>query len=615
MKSHKIALLIYLFIFIIPLSLSGQFRSEYINIESHYEIKGYKLTEKTRAVLQINERVGDEDTNIGLYYKKGDKVNIGAVWIEDMSGNIIRKLDKKEIKDRNLLSNSSFYSDELIKSFEIKHTTYPYRVVYSYERTLSRFLGIDLSFHNKSRQPVRHGKLIVKTPREEPIKYSYKNTDSFNTDTIPDAIKYMWEYSYTPTLFTEVNASVNTTKAPRIDIVPLLFKYGVEGSYENWATFGNYIYRLNKGRDVLTNAEKEKIDNLLAGIDDDREKAKALYYYLQDNTRYINVNIKVGGLQTYPAEYVCINKYGDCKALSNYMMALLKHAGISSHYTLVRSDQRIYDVDDDFPSQEFNHVIVTLPIKGDTIYLECTSKNTPFGYVHTSIQGRKALMVNENNSHLITLPSMYPDDVINSRNFYLELNTMSSANVKMIANEKGRNYEFSNFLNTDINKNEVDRYIRNSIFEGSYDVLDYKLSDHHRDEAVISTEVSCKMHNIIKKYGNNIVLSPFPIHLPAYESPEKRTQDIQIDYPQFNTDTIIYEIQDMNITKIPEDIFIDTTYGYYKLSFKIEENQLVINKSMLLRAGRYSLEEYKDFYTFIMKIKNIENTNQYIEVL
>lgn len=615
MKSHKIVLLTYLVIFILPLPVLAQFRSEYIDIESYYKIKGYKLTEKTRAVLQINERMGDQDTNIALYYKKGDKINIGAVWIEDMSGNIIRKLDKKEIKDRSLLSNSNFYSDEFIKSFAIKHTTYPYRVVYSYERTLSRFLGIDLSLHNKSRQPLRHGKLVVETQTDNPIKYNYKNIDSFNTDTIPDAIRYTWEYSYTPTLFPEVNASVNINKAPRIDIVPLSFKYGVEGNHHNWASFGNYIYRLNKGRDILTITEKEKIDNLLTGINDDREKAKILYHYLQDHTRYINVNIKVGGLQTYPAEYVCINKYGDCKALSNYMIALLKHAGINSHYTLIRSDQRIYDVDNDFPSQEFNHVIVTLPLKEDTIYLECTSKNMPFGYIHTSIQGRKALLVDENNSRLITLPSMLPEDIISSRSFYLELSSMSSINVKMISNERGRDYEFSNFLNADINKNEVERYIRNSLFKGSYDLIDYKLSNHNRDEAVISSEINCRMHNIIKKYGNNIILSPFPIQLPAYESPDKRTQDVQIDYPLFNTDTIIYKIRDIEIAKIPEDISIDTDYGYYKLSFVITDSRLIINKSILIRAGRYTMEEYKGFYNFIMKIKNIENTNQYIEIL
>lgn len=616
MNNNRIYFLFFFIIYLFPSQLLSQFRSEYISLETHYIINDNKLTKKTNGILQINERMGDRDASVAIYYKKGDKVNIGNVWIEDMQGNVIRKLDKKEIKDRSLLSNSSFYSDEFIKQFEMKHNIYPYRIVYSYERTLARFLGIEQSDLDNSRQPLKNGTTIVEVPMDQPIKYNHKNIKSLQIDTIANAIQYTWKYDYTPPAFPEVNSSVNKNNIPYINIVPQNFKYGVQGSFDSWSTFGNYVYRLNKNRDVLTDSEKAKIDDLLSNAANDREKAKILYYYLQDYTRYINVNIKIGGFQTYPAEYVCINKYGDCKALTNYMMSMLAYAGIKSYYTLIYSSPKVVDTDVDFPSQSFNHAILTLPLDNDTIYIECTSKNTPFGYIHTSIQNRKALIVDENDSRLTTIPPITPENVLCSRTFNVNLDaSSSSADIEMSAIERGYDYEFSGFLKADINKNDADKYIRNTMFNGSFDLKDYEIINQNRDSAMISLKVNCKMHNVIKRYGSNIIFSPFPIYLPPYEAPEKRTQHLQIDYPQFNNDTISYKLSNISISKIPEDIILESDYGHYHLKFEIKEDRFIIYKSLLITAGRYSLSEYKDFYEFISTIKSIENTNQYIEIL
>ncbi len=128
---------------------------------------------------------------------------------------------------------------------------------------------------------------------------------------------YKWNISYSPNQKSERNIDHNRIEAP------LNFKYGQSSSWESWISFGNWIYALNKGRDILPDSEKEKIDNLTNGINDNETKAKILYYHMEDYTRYINVAVKIGGLQTYPAEDVCVNRYGDCKALTNYIISLI----------------------------------------------------------------------------------------------------------------------------------------------------------------------------------------------------------------------------------------------------------------------------------------------------
>lgn len=596
-------------ILIFPIiALSQDFRSEIIQYKSYNQLKGDKLIRTDSVILQINERMGDHDAEIFIPYSKGDKVSIGEAWIEDLSGTVIRKLKNKDINDRSSISDISLYEDDFVKSFELKHNNYPYRIIYSFKVIYSRFLSAVAINYTNSRKPVIEGTVIVET--DQPVKYKQENIDKPIVTTKTNTTQYVWTYSYEPPKMPEINSSSNTAVAPIIHVVPLNFKLGVQGSYESWQSFGNWIFRLNKDKDILPINEQIKIRKLLSGVNDDKTKAKILYQYLQDYTRYINVSVNIGGFQTYPAEYVCMNRYGDCKALTNYMQAILKHVGIKSYYTLILAGDKVIDTDLNFPSQVFNHVILTVPFEKDTVYLECTSKNDPFGYMGTFTQGRKAVLVDEDNSHIIDIPALIPEEVLCSRSFDVDL---SNSRVRLKARERGYNYEQSNYLAAAVNKNTVDKYIRNNIFSGSYNLIDFKFEKESRDSAFINLVVDCEMHNLYKEYGNNVIISPFPIDLPSYELPQKRTQNVQLYYPEYYKDTIVYSLSEKTISKIPDNINMESKYGKYSIKYKVQDNKFYVFKSILIFPGRYSLDEYKEFYDFMMMVKNSENKKIFIE--
>ncbi|MDR1883989.1 MAG: DUF3857 domain-containing protein [Prevotella sp.] len=594
------------------LALTQTFRSETIKYVSVNQLKGDKLQRVDSVILQINERTGDHDAEIFIPYSMGDKVSVGDAWIEDMNGNIIRKLKGNEVKDRSSISDISLYEDDFVKSFELKCHTYPYRIVYSFGITYSKFLNCAILNYANNTRPVKSGKLIVKTPLNQPIRFKQKNVKAPQTDTFPDMIEYSWKFSYTPPEYQETHSSPNTSKAPVIHIVPLDFKYGEQGSFDSWKAYGNWVFRLNKDKDALPVSEQQKIDELLSGVNNDVEKAKILYKYLQDHTRYINVSINLGGLQTYPAGYVCSNRYGDCKALANYMQAILKYAGIKSYYTLVNAGNRIIDTDTGFPSQVFNHVILTVPFGKDTVHLECTSKNIPFGYTGSFTQGRKALLIDENDSHFITVPSLKPDDVLCTRKFSVNIN---ASDLRLSATERGYRYELSNSLASEVNRNIADRYIRNNILSGSYELIDFEFKKENRDNAKIGMEANCKIHNLYKTYGNNLIISSFPVTIASYESPEKRTSDVQLDFPEYYMDTILYETGDKKISKKPDNLELKSDFGEYSLKFEVDNDKFVVYKTIHIYSGRYSPDQYKDFYNFIMTVKNKESKNYYLEIL
>lgn len=588
-------------------------RSKIISQTVHCKIDGNRLIKTNTVTLQINNRSGDQDAQIDIYYTKGDKISIDA-HIEDMFGQTVRQLKKNEIKDRSAISSFSLYEDDFVKSFELKHNTYPYLIVYTTQYTTSKFLSV----YNfiPTQQPVEKIKVIVETNDNNPIVYKSEFIEKPEIASINNQRSYTWEFSYKGYKPEKHASYYQNSDFPELEIQPININFGKTGSFESWKSYGNWYYQLNVGRDELPISEKEKINTLLEGIDDSKKKAQVLYKYLQDNTRYINVSIEYGGLQTYPAEYVCTNRYGDCKALSNYMKAMLKYVGIDSYYTPIYSSDKPLDVDIDFPSQISNHIILTIPFSdGDTTFLECTSKNLPFGYIHTSIQNRKAILVDKENSRLIDIPSLSQEDVLCTRNILVDLSTSIDGDINMSTIKRGYDYELFSSLISNYNKSTLDKYITNNILGGSFTLTDYKIDKNDRDSAFISLSINYKKQNLLKKYGNNITLETFPIYIPVYEKPEERKYDVQINYPVYQKDTITYNLHQTNIAHAPKDISIVSSYGCYSQTYAINNNKLYVYKYLLINAGRYPVSEYEEFYKFMLSLNNAENHIIIIETL
>src|SRR6185295_15281183 len=137
---------------------------------------------------------------------------------------------------------------------------------------------------------------------------------------------------------------------PRVLTSPIEFEVeGYHGSIKEWEDISKFSYTLNKGRDLLPESEKEKVRELLKGENDTYEKIRKLYEYMQSKTRYVSIQLGLGGWQTIEAKEVVAKGYGDCKALSNYMKALLNTAGIPAYIALISPGSEPRTLYQDFP--------------------------------------------------------------------------------------------------------------------------------------------------------------------------------------------------------------------------------------------------------------------------
>ena len=77
------------------------------------------------------------------------------------------------------------------------------------------------------------------------------------------------------------------------------------GEYTNWKEFGAWMNAtLLKNRDILKQATKDKVLALVEGVTAPLEKAKIVYEYMQNKTRYISVQVGIGGWEPIAANEV-----------------------------------------------------------------------------------------------------------------------------------------------------------------------------------------------------------------------------------------------------------------------------------------------------------------------
>lgn len=405
---RKIYLFLYCFLFIAiqPNSATVNKNAVLLNLTTNAIIEGNQLTKKYNYTILINNINGEEYAEIELNSSKLDELSDIEAYITDINGVIIKKLSKKQIKTKSAFYDITFYSDLQIKEFELKNPTYPYILHYSYTRKSKQFFYIEYwsPILNPQIQTV-NAEFNLTVPTSYKFNSYSANVPDCKKDSTTNSYTFCWKTSYTPTSFPNTKFVDIHQKLPYLKVVPVNFLYELPGQQDEWINFGDWEYKINKTRESLPESEKQTIDKLTTGVKNNIDKLKILYKYLQKTTRYINVNIETGGLVPYPASYVAERKYGDCKALSNYFKAVLAYAGIESFYTDVYAGDYIKPIIRDFPSQQFNHVILTVPIEKDTFWVDCTSKN-PFGYISTFIQGRDAFLVKEHGSHFVHIPAL-----------------------------------------------------------------------------------------------------------------------------------------------------------------------------------------------------------------
>jgi hypothetical protein len=380
---------------------------------------------------------------------------------------------------------------------------------------------------------------------------------------------------------------------------------------DSWENYGKWIVSLNKDRDILPEQTKKKLQEITKNAKTTEEKARLVYEYLQSKTRYVGIQLGIGGFQPFEASVVDQTGYGDCKALSNYMVAMLKEVGIHANYILIRAGRNQPAMDVSFPSSQFNHAVVAVPNATDTLWLECTSQVNPFGYMGSFTGDRYALMITENGGKVVKTPR-YPAEVnIQSRTADVFVEMTGDAKAKVKTTFSGLQYENDN-LDYVVNQQYDDqkKWVQENTDIPAFDIINFSMTNKKGKipSAIVNTELSLKRFATVS--GKRIFLVPNLMNRSSYipEKLDTRKTNVVLRTPYTDLDTIRYHLPEGIYPEfLPDPAVVKSRFGEYEASFKMDQGNLLYIRRLRMNKGEYPAESYKELTEFYRNIGKADN--------
>lgn len=577
-------------------------------IEFTIEDVGNAVLSVHKVITVFNERGAREYSKFYTYYDKLTKVRKISGAVYDRNGSKVFKLKNKDVVDVSLSSLSNDVTDgrQKITEFDSKSFQYPYTIEFSSTVKVNNMMFYPAeTFYSNKNVSVQEKSLIINTPADFVFRYKEQN--------MPQKVyvkeegrckKYIWNVRNMPAFEYEPFSNIN--EDPSVVCAPKAFEIeSYKGEINSWNDIGKFVYTLNAGRDVLPERVKKKVHELIGNEKETLKKIQLLYGYLQNNTRYLSIQLGIGGWQTMSAIDVSSKGYGDCKALSNYMKALLSEAGIASCVALVMAGDNADEVDSDFPSMRFNHSINCIPLERDTIWLECTSQTNPMGYQGSFTGNRKALLILPEGGVLVNTIKYGSFDNSKNRKAKIVIDELGNAKAQIKTFFSGIQHESKSYILHEKDQEQQKRLVRNSIKIPSFDLEKFSFVETKSQNPSIEESLELRAHKILKKTGTRIFIKPNLLGDNTVFLPETKERKHSLFlspniFNSFDSDSILIYFQE-NISPefIPEPVFIKSKFGEYSVSISFQKGTLVYYRRLILNGGNFPAEDYKDFFDFL----------------
>lgn len=255
---------------------------------------------------------------------------------------------------------------------------------------------------------------------------------------------------------------------------------------------------------------RAKVDELTAGKASELEKVKAIFYWVQENIKYIAFEQGMRGLIPHPGSYVFEKRFGDCKDMSSLLVDMLKAAGIKAHYTWIGTRDIPYQYSQLPTPMVDNHMIATYIATDQTTYfLDATSKHTVFGFPSSMIQGKEALVGLSEKEFVVKKVPEIPKE----SNVMVDSVRVQISNATLVGNGQTwlagypkviGGYQLNRSVN-DAQRNYLTRLVSKG--SNKFILKDYKLSNLASYEVPTRVDYEFQVADYVKKIGDELYIN------------------------------------------------------------------------------------------------------------
>lgn len=547
--------------------------------------------EVVKTVVTAMKKEGHGALRFSAYGSMYSKLVSFSGTIYDRNGKIVKKINKSDLVESELFNGLA--SDTRMYMYTPSGPEYPYTVSYEYEIEHRRGIftpptWLPMPGYNVA---LEHAEYILAGP--EGVKFF---TYQENMECLPEAgvtwgNKSFIRWSLSDLPHVKPVLLRDGISLPIMRISPDKFVFGdVSGCMDSWESYAEWQWKLMESRGEMPQELKDKVRELTAGAETDREKAEILYNYLGKDTRYVSIQVGIGGFQPMTVGEVYAYKFGDCKGLSNYMKAMLAECGIESHYVEIGHGSRKLK-DYAHPSLT-NHAILQLPLDGDTLWLECTNPGmVPFGYTHNDITARKALVYKNGTVFLEDVPAV-PDSLnllTLEATMTVDVNGAITGHATLSEHMAQAEKKWGFDRLDDNRKAQAVSMLINSPFASVSNINFTEVKS-----ATPCTILEFDLAGVATASGSRMYVPVNPFRsLTMPKLPRRRDVDIFISAGFLDVDKVKIKIPEGYVVEaLPGEVCVDNEICSYRSRVVEEEGNLVLHKAVVLRRGTYDVSHY-----------------------
>jgi hypothetical protein len=564
-------------------------------------------------VITVLNRAAASALDIEIYYTKFKELTSFQAELYDKDGKLLSKNRKDDMIDLAAAGGFSLFSDLRLKRLQEKSDVFPVTIEINYTERLNGFLDYPGWMPQRPEQSVESSTYTLITPDKVTVKYHTANMKSepvVEIEKNKGRIIYNWRLQNLKAILVPENSYSKTYFLPVISFTPDTFEVaGNRGSWKGWNAFGLTMYSMWKNRQTVPDDVAQKAHEIVKGAKTDREKAALIYAWLQHEFHYVSIQIGMGYWVPFDVATVHNARYGDCKALSNYMAALLNEVGVKASPALINAGSTEHAIDTAFPGNYFNHVILYAELADGPLWLECTSNSLPFGQLSTFTENRYALVFDKDGGRIIKTPGS--DAMANTWSESAVI-TVDNDLAAVVSDTIGIVGEFrlqarpAMVANTHKDRN---KYIFDNRKLGEPE--NYSVVDFADTLGKISFNLNGKSEKIYEFKAGKKVFFPTTIVKSWYKAvPIDSTQkaDLLLDFPSDKTEQLIYKLPATDKATLPGNFVLDNAVvHFYRTCEKSADNSIIIKTGLIVKKHIVPSSE-------IMLLKeSLQAVNKYLQ--
>jgi len=615
--------------------LSAQFSEEYHKLKKKFpESHSVTLNEEVaisinlvEGKLQIEESTANEHIYLSKFANFGAKQEIGFSSfseIKDIKAATYVFKEKKYIKNtvKEFIESDdvgqNFYDDSKKISFFFKGLGEGVKTQKSYIRKIKNPRFLNAHFFGE-RHPILKNKFTVTVDNSidmEFKKFGFENVENleYSKKVNKKNTTHTWFLKDSKKIDLESNAPNFRKRLPNIIPIIKSYKYKnkvieVSGSVKNL-----YDWYYSLVENVNEENQNEELKQLVLDLTKDKEndidKVKAIYYWVQENIKYIAFEYALGGFVPRRANEVYSRKYGDCKDNSSILQEMLKTADLQGHLTWIGTRDIPFTYNELPTPAVDNHMILSYISKENNIYfLDATGRYLSLDMPSSFIQGKEALIGLDKGDYRIekvpfvpSIKNVYKDSV------YLKLKDkkiIGSGELKLMGYPKIDFFNALERVKTDKGKQD---FYNTNLRKGSNRFLidDFQEKNKYGYDTPFVVDYKFNIDNYTKGYENEVYINLNVFSgIDNFKTSETRKSGKNYRYKSNSQLKAVLDIPaDMEVSFIPENYTYKEANFECKIEYsKVSENQLVLSFIIIQDFTTLNLEEQKKMNKVVSEIK------------